>query len=130
MACRHVKRIVLSWALVVLLTGCGSSVQESDIADRVYIYEKDGFGGDFTITLNGDSTFSYSEGLFSSYLGIGKWTLEGDVLCLEDDEKLALPLVNYFRIEGNDLVFQAEDSSNFRYIEVADGERFSGRDTR
>ena len=33
-------------------------------------------------------------------------------------------LKNRFRVEGDALVFIAEGSTNFTYIEVADGERF------
>ena len=32
--------------------------------------------------------------------------------------------LNYFKGDGSDLVFRAEKSSNFVYIDVSDGERF------
>lgn len=110
---------------IIALAGCGKSVQKSDVAGKTYVYEKDGFGGDFAITLNVDGTFSYYEGLLSSYIGIGTWVLEGDALVLSDDEDVGYKFVNYFRVDDGCLAFQEERSSNFLYVKVSDGERFS-----
>lgn len=89
----------------------------------LYLYEGDGFGGDFTISLRADGSFTYYEGGLSSYIGAGKWSISGDILTLEDET--GVPKVNRFRIEGNDLIFQAKGSTNFIYVEVADGAVFS-----
>lgn len=96
------------------------------IADKTYTYEEEGFGGNFTIHINNDGTFSYYEGPLSSYIGMGSWTLENDILVLSDDEQMGYPFVNRFKVDGNDLVFVSENSSNFLYIKVADGKRFTG----
>ena len=43
---------VLLLLLVLLAAGCSSqpaAVTADDLADQVYIYEKEGFGSDFTI---------------------------------------------------------------------------------
>lgn len=61
-------------------TGCADAAPDSSVADRTYLYEKEGFGGDFIIEIKGD---------------------------------------------GDDLIFIAEDSSNFMHLTVLDGERFS-----
>ena len=89
----------------------------------LYLYEGDGFGGDFTITLRTDGSFTYYEGGLSSYIGAGKWSVSGDILTLEDET--GVPKVNRFRMEGNDLIFQANGSTNFIYVKVADGAVFS-----
>ncbi len=91
---------------------------------KTYTYEGEGFGGDFVIQINEDGSFGYYEGLLSSHLGAGTWTLEDDILVLSDNAEMGHPFVNRFRLEGNDLVFLSEDSSNFIYVKVADGERF------
>ena len=117
------KYAVSALMLVFVLTsvGCGNqSVQPSDIADKTYVYEKDGFGGYFTITLNSDGTFQYYEGLLSSYIGNGSWELEGNTLTLSDDRNA----INYFTVENGKLVFQEKDSSNFLYVTVSDRENF------
>ena len=88
-----------------------------------YRYEGDGFGGDFTITLRADGSFTYYEGGLSSYIGAGQWSVSGNILTLEDET--GITRVNCFRMEGNDLIFQADGSTNFIYVKVADGAVFS-----
>ena len=112
--------LMLVFALISV--GCGNqSVQPSDIADKTYVYEKDGFGGYFTITLNSDGTFQYYEGLLSSYIGKGSWELEGNTLTLSDDRSA----INYFTVESGKLIFQEKNSSNFLHVTVSDGENLT-----
>lgn len=99
----------------------GAGVQPSPVG--IYRYEGDGFGGDFTITLRADGSFSYYEGYLSSYIGAGPWSVSGDILTLEDDSGAAI--VNRFRMEEDHLIFKAKDSTNFIYVKVADGAVFS-----
>lgn len=91
---------------------------------KTYVYEKEGFPDTFAITLYEDGTFTYYEGMFSSYIGNGTWEQDGGIITLTDDELSAMSLVNRFRIDGEDLVFVAAGSSNFIYVKVKDGERF------
>lgn len=111
--------------IAVLLAGCSNSIQESDVAGKSYRYEKEGFGGDFSIQINTDGTFDYYEGALSSYIGVGTWELDGDTLRLKENEETGFPLVNYFTVKGDNLIFSAENSSNFLYVKVAEGEKFS-----
>lgn len=90
-----------------------------------YLYEGEGFGGDFRIAIAEDGTFTYYEGMFSSYIGAGEWTLDGDVLRLKDHENGNLKYDNYFRVEDSRLVFIEEGSTNFMYLKVADGAAFN-----
>lgn len=110
-------------AAALLLAGCSKTIRPEDIAGKTYLYEKDGFGGNFTIRLEEDSTFTYYEGGFSSYIGAGEWTLEGNTVTLQERNRHFC-----FRVEDNSLVFRAEDSGKFTYLTVADGERFSVTD--
>lgn len=119
------RSALLILAMTLLCTGCARQAQKADIADKTYVYEKDGFGGDFTIKLNGDGTFTYYEGFLSSYIGMGNWAFDGETLVLSDDKEYGHTLENRFKIVDGDLVFQAGNSSNFTYIKAADGERFS-----
>ena len=86
----------------------------------VYQYEKEGFGSAFTITLYDDGTFAYYEGALSSYMGMGTWQEEGGLVTLRDEQHFE----NRFRMDGEDLVFTAEGSTNFMYVDVAEGDRF------
>lgn len=122
------KRIglILLLALVVCLVACGKG-DNSGLSGRTYVYEKEGFGGgDFAITINEDGTFNYYEGMFSSYIGTGEWTIEDGLVTLSDEDYMDFGLENYFRFDGTDLIFLEENSTNFSYVEVADGERFFG----
>lgn len=112
-------KAALALALLSLLAGCGRTVREEDVAGA-YVYEKEGFGGNFTISLQEDGTFTYSAGVLSSHFGVGTWTLEGDVVALQ--EKTG---VNYFRADGETLIFKQKASSNFMYVSVFEGETFS-----
>lgn len=108
---------LLAWCPEPLFgTGTSSSAEAA-----VYVYEKEGFGGNFTITLDPDGTFQYYEGYLSSYIGFGTWEMDGNLLTLREHD---YGLVNHFTITPEGLVFQAEGSDNFFYKEVAEGDRF------
>lgn len=84
-------------------------------------------GSAFAIHINDDGTFTYYEGILSSHIGMGRWVLNDDILVLsEDSESTKCAFVNRFKVDGNDLVFLSEGSSNFLYVKVGDGERFTG----
>ena len=92
------------------------------IADKTYVYEKEGVGSDFTITFNADGTYGYYEGVLSSYKGAGTWKVTDDVIIMTEGVSKK---VNYLKIQGSDLVYIEKDSDNFYYIKVKDGEKFS-----
>ena len=97
---------------------------DNSVAGKVYVYEKEGMGGDFTIYLDENGTFTYYEGCLSSYIGSGTWEVSDDILTLNsvDDKKIHL------RIDGDDLVYIADGSEQFYYTKVNDGDRFSNSD--
>ncbi len=122
------KKLLLTvlLALTLLLTACTEAeILPEDVADKIYVYEEDGFGGDFIISLYGDGTFSYSAGPLSSYIGYGSWTLEGDTVTLSDVGMGARESVYVFEYSRGELVFEADGSDNFMYVKVNDGARFS-----
>ncbi len=128
---KHICSILLMSLVLLCLQGCGEEKQKEIAVDgKVYTYageEQSEFEMDkFTITIFEDGTFSYYETLISSYIGFGKWTLEGDVLTLEDDPQVCYYMINRFKVDGDDLIFIEEGSSNFLYKHVKDGERFKG----
>ena len=50
--------------------------------------------------------------------------LDGDTVIMTDDGHGGYGLVNHFRHDGDDLVFVEQDSDNFVYVKVKDGEKF------
>ena len=116
-------------AFALLLQGCVSSDDLIGvIAGKTYVYTVEpetGLDSDrFSIKLNIDGTFTYYECLYSSYIGMGKWSVDGDVLTITDDNEY-YPRENSFKIDGDDLIFIENGSANFLYIKVEDGERFT-----
>ncbi len=102
----------------------------AEVEDKIFVYENGGFGFDdkFTIKINKDGTFTYSEGMLSSYMSISEnctWTLGGDKLILTEVSENGNERVNYFRVEGDSIVFREESSDNFMYVKLKGGERFN-----
>ena len=114
---------LLAWCPEPLL---GTSTSSSEEEAAVYVYEKEGFGGPFTIALYPDGTFQYYEGYLSSHMGLGTWAVEGDTLTLREDEESGYGFVNRFTVTPEGLMFQAGGSDNFLYVKAADGDRFLG----
>jgi len=103
----------------LLLSGCSREVLPEEIAGKTYRYEKEGFGGPFTVRLEEDNSFTYYEGFLSSIIGAGEWSLDGDIVTLREKDRSFS-----FRVEEDALVFRKMDSDNFTFVDVADGERF------
>ncbi|MBR3494322.1 MAG: hypothetical protein IKH38_02750 [Clostridia bacterium] len=97
--------------------------EESDgTVPGTYRYEGEGFGGDFTLTLLEDGTYTFYEGLLSSYMGGGEWSMEQRFIYLS--EANGLSLYNTLIPMKDTLVFVAEGSDGFLYVQVPDGGRF------
>lgn len=118
------KRIfVLLLACVMLAaSACAKGVEPDALAGRTFKWEKDGFGGDFTISLFEDGTYRYYEGYLSSYIGFGNWTLKDGVLTLT--ETGGYDFVFRFAVKDGALVYLGDGSSRFLYTDVQDGDRF------
>ena len=120
------KRIVICiLALGMALSlACGKtdgSLRDA-IAGKTFVWEKEGFGGDFTITLNADGTYQYYEGFLSSYIGFGTWTVENGAVILT--EQGGQDSVYCFAVKDGALIYESDDSDRFLYTDVTDGDRF------
>ena len=112
-----------------------SPVTKDAIVDKVYVYEKDGCGGEFTIEIKADGTFTYYEGFLSSHVGVGEWSYSNEMLTLTEKTsrfnetyELEEALLSYrFSVEKDTLIFVDEGSDDFRYVKVKDGEKFSAQ---
>ena len=124
------RKIIFSILLVlVLLCGIANAKETVDGVDiaGTYQYEGEGFGGDFTITLNADRTYAFYEGPLSSYMGGGTWNRDGDTVHMIEENGFDLAFT--FKIQDDALVYSAAGSDAFLYVDVSDGERFVRQDT-
>ena len=122
---KKILAIICLAALLLAVFGCSQSV--TNPGGREYTYEKVGYGSQFVITLNEDGTFVYVEGWMGDYTGVGTWTMEDNVVIMQDDKLYGSSAVNRFLFDGQNLIFQAKGSDNFFYVSVLDGEMFKGQ---
>ena len=113
-------------------------VTKDDIVDKVYLYEKEGCGGNFTIEIKADGTFVYYEGFLSSHIGIGEWSYSDTDRMLTLFEKMDRINENgeweqvthsySFFVEMDTLIFVDKGLDmglgNFLYVKVKHGEKF------
>ena len=82
----------------------------------------------FSINLNSDGTFAYYATMYSSYIGRGKYTVEGNVITLIDEHipTLSGSVTLNFRFEYRDdkLIYLASQSDEFMYINPPEGAEF------
>ena len=90
--------------------------------EKRYVWEKEGCGGDFTISVFEDGTYEYYEGYLSSYIGSGTWDISDGILTLRENS--GYDFVFRFSIVNGNLVFISEGSSRFIYTDVKDGDLF------
>ena len=111
--------------IISIFAACSTNKEAINICGKTYVYDKEGFGSDFTISFYEDNKFHYSEGGLSSYIGYGIWEIRNNVITLHDVD---MPFCNNFILKGNKLVWQEKKSSNFLYLKISDGDTFSEAD--
>lgn len=122
---RYITLVIIA-AAVLALAACAAGDNLTDSATH-YVYENDGFGGSFIISLEEDGTFTYYEGYYSSYAASGHWKSEGLKIILTDEHTPGgADICNTFYLNGNELEFIEAESTNFIYVHVTDGEKFIG----
>lgn len=100
---------------------------ENNLKSGVYAFAYDDSKiGDFTIVIDKENrTFSCYESPVLSYIGMGYFVVEDDVIKLRSQD---FGTVNYFRIEEDKLIFVEERSTNFSYADLQDGAEFTYRE--
>ncbi len=93
-----------------------------------YQYEGEGIGGDFTITLNADGTYTFYEGALSSYMGAGTWDVYDNAVYLTEGDG-GFDLTFMFGVEDDALVYLDAGSDAFVYVKVQDEARFMKQTT-
>ena len=118
--------IVLLTVMALLLSACSGQDISAAVSGKTFTWEKEGFGGDFTITLNEDGSYRYYEGFLSSYIGSGDWSVKNDTVVMT--EKGGYDAVFRFSVKDGDLIYRSDGSDRFIYTAVEDGDRFRQTD--
>ncbi|MCR4671389.1 MAG: hypothetical protein K5643_09370 [Saccharofermentans sp.] len=121
---RRFLGIILVIAMAFSFAACdgGDGAIIKSIEGKTFVWEKPGFGGDFTITLAEDKTFKYDEGSYSSLNCAGNWSVKDGVLILEETAEYDNTFK--FNVTDGNLAYMADGSSHFMYAEVVDGDLF------
>ena len=122
--CKSVRTILLLLGMATFFCACsgGDGALRDAVAGKTFVWEKEGFGGEFRVQIKRDGTYEYYEGILSSYIGRGEWSLEEDVLTLT--EKDGYDFVFRFQVKDGELHFLQDGSDRFIYCTVEDGDRF------
>ena len=82
----------------------------------------------FTITLSPNGSYSYYETAISSHMGFGRYTIDGNIITIVDDD---IPTASgsrtyTFKFEYRDekLFFLASESDSFMYVDLPEGAEF------
>ena len=96
------------------------SIDNSAIAGKIFAYEKEGAGGYCTLSFSENGRFLYYPGKLSSYMDGGDWKIDGDTVSLIGMVDKTI----YLKITDDTLVYIAEGSDEFPYMDIKDGEKF------
>ncbi len=99
---------------------------KASVPRKTYVWEKEGFGGAFTITLYDDGTFEYYVGYLSSHIGLGNWEIDkkDSLLRLSEETDKDDPNLFTFEVQAGKITYIANESSDFMYVTVEDGDSF------
>ena len=117
-----IAAILIAVVAVVCLTN------QTEFVCGTYAYEYNEESGfvlaDFKVTFREDGTYEYYEGPLSSYIGIGTYSIENDILTMKGDADAGNNSLHRFRVKGKRIYFMEKGSDNFTYIKVKDGQSF------
>lgn len=123
----HTWMAVIAGILIVIVAVvCLTNQTEFVCGTYTYEYneESDFVLADFKVTFREDGIYEYYEGPLSSYIGIGTYSIENDILTMKGDADAGNNSLHRFRIKGKRIYFMEKESDNFTYIKVKDGQSF------
>ena len=118
--------VIAAILIVIVAVVCLTNQTEFVCGTYTYEYnEESGFVlADFKVTFREDGIYEYYEGPLSSYIGIGTYSIENDILTMKGDADAGNNSLHRFRIKGKRIYFMEKESDNFTYIKVKDGQSF------
>ena len=93
-----------------------------------YIRPNESTLDNFHITLYADGTYQYYETMVSSHIGLGNYTVENGIITLVDRRipglNESLTFTYKFKYSDDHLIFLANESDRFMYLDLPDGAIF------
>ena len=116
---------IMCISLALLISACGKN-SETSLKPGIYTLQnaEKNVPGDFTITIYDDGTFQYYETPVSSYIGMGHYSIEKNVLTLKEDEAGCTGDINCYQISDGNLLFIDSASENYHFVPLQDGALF------
>ena len=116
---------IMCISLALLISACGKN-SETSLKPGIYTLQnaEKNVPGDFTITIYDDETFQYYETPVSSYIGMGHYKNEKNVITLKEDEAGCTGDINCYQISDGNLLFIDNTSDNYRFVPLKDGALF------
>lgn len=101
--------------IILLLTGCNSNNDTHTVENGTYILVQEAAETAFVpyVTIS-DDTISFSFDPLSSYWPLGSYSIEDDKLTMTTDDNMNTYV---FQIDGDNLIFQKDESSSVRLID-------------
>ena len=141
---RALALLLAMLAVLSLLVSCDSKKAEETASDTVTAFDAEEIYGfycrmndngqdSFSITLYEDGTYTYYETMISSHIGHGTYTVDRNLITLEDNNipTLSGSSKHTYRFEyrNGKLFFLAAESDQFMYIHLPDGAEFDRIET-
>ena len=113
-----------------LLVSCQDSELNLDDVYGTYVQESSIVITDrFYITLSPDGTFQYLETGFSSHVGVGDYSVDGNIITLTETiakiDNDGTNRIYKFKYQDNKLIFVKSESDEFLYVDLPDGAVFN-----
>ena len=112
------KKTCISFIIVLiflLLTGCNSNNDTHTVKNGTYIMEQEETDVNLLpyVTIS-DDKISFSYDSLSSYWPLGSYSIDDDKLTMTTDDNM---YIYVFQIDGDNLIFQKNDSSSVKLID-------------
>jgi len=117
-----------------LLVSCQGSELSSEDVYGTYIKKGSDDIDRFYIILSPDGTFQYHETMISSHIGMGDYSVDGNIITLTEiidrGENNVTNRIYKFRYQDEQLIFIASGSDKFIYVDLPDGAEFERAQTQ
>lgn len=119
------KIICFNMVLIfLLLSGCNSNNDLNTVKNGTYVMEVETEAGTPPYVTISDNKISFIYDLLSSYLSLGTYSIDDDILTMTTDDS---KYIYVFQIDGDNLIFQKSKSSSVNLIDGKHGVKITDK---